>query len=350
MTYDIFISYRRTDNEGKTSGRDIARSIKKELELRGYKVFFDYSECTDGEFENAIIPAIRECKFFLLILTKDSLDRCAQENDWVRREIREAIETNRKIIPIVPDGQFQKYPINLPIDISSIKEIQNSPIDMGALFEKSIDKLEEDRLKQKKSLKINKIWLYIIVVIVGISIWLFWSKGIEKNTVANNTTQVNDIDSIFNLANNLSAKGNNIGARSYYKKVTDYHLANNSYTRQYFHSYYMYLEFLRKDNMLESDARKFICDYNRIIKQIDENVKFDYLSASDSAWIVDVKMRCLYKLGYDYYYGLHNLDSSYFYMTEVEDYFSNCKDSLDSLKLEEIARIKQKWTIKKRKL
>ena len=56
--YDIFISYRRVDSEGRTSGRDIARTIKLELEKRGYKVFFDYSEIRDNEFENVILPAI----------------------------------------------------------------------------------------------------------------------------------------------------------------------------------------------------------------------------------------------------------------------------------------------------
>ena len=42
--YDIFISYRRVDSLGKVSGRDIARTLQKELQIRGYNVFFDYSE------------------------------------------------------------------------------------------------------------------------------------------------------------------------------------------------------------------------------------------------------------------------------------------------------------------
>ncbi len=52
-SYDIFISYRRTDSKGAVSGTNIARSIKQQLEIDGYndRVFFDYSEITDGEFE-----------------------------------------------------------------------------------------------------------------------------------------------------------------------------------------------------------------------------------------------------------------------------------------------------------
>ena len=47
--YDVFISYRRQENNG-TSNVTLARSIKLELEKRHYKVFFDYSECTDDYF------------------------------------------------------------------------------------------------------------------------------------------------------------------------------------------------------------------------------------------------------------------------------------------------------------
>ena len=67
--YDIFISYRRIDSEGRTSGRDIARTIKLELEKRKYKVFFDYSEIKDNEFEKTILPAVQNSRIFLLVLT-----------------------------------------------------------------------------------------------------------------------------------------------------------------------------------------------------------------------------------------------------------------------------------------
>lgn len=40
-TFDIFISYRRKDSDGKVSGRDIAARIKNAFEDRGYDVFFD---------------------------------------------------------------------------------------------------------------------------------------------------------------------------------------------------------------------------------------------------------------------------------------------------------------------
>ena len=77
--YDIFISYRRVDSEGRTSGRDIARTIKLELEKRGYIVFFDYSEIKDNEFEDVILPAIHNSVVFIVVLSKDALLRCSNE-------------------------------------------------------------------------------------------------------------------------------------------------------------------------------------------------------------------------------------------------------------------------------
>lgn len=145
-TYDIFISYRRIDSEGRTSGRDIARTIKLELEKRGYKVFFDYSEIKDNEFENVILPAVKYSKIFILILSKDALLRCSNEGDWVRREILTAIKSDSKIIPVSPDNAFSGWPQNFPEDLEYLKRQQISEVSMGSLFEVSIEKLEKDRI------------------------------------------------------------------------------------------------------------------------------------------------------------------------------------------------------------
>lgn len=143
--YDIFISYRRFDAEGRTGGRDIARTLKLELEKRGYKVFFDYSDIKDDDFEKVILPSIQQSKVFILVLSKDALNRCVHEGDWVRREIETAIRSGCKLVPISPDGAFAGWPDNLPDSIIPLTRQQISEVSMGPLFEKSIDKMEEDR-------------------------------------------------------------------------------------------------------------------------------------------------------------------------------------------------------------
>ena len=107
MEYDIFVSYRRVDSQGRVEGRDIARLLTKELKLYGYNVFFDYSEIKDNDFEDAILPAIRNCKIFILLLTANALVRCIDERDWVRREIMEAYNSGRKIISVNPGYEFK---------------------------------------------------------------------------------------------------------------------------------------------------------------------------------------------------------------------------------------------------
>lgn len=146
MNYEIFISYRRTDAEGNISGRDIARLLSKEFKLFGYNTFFDYSELKDCDFAQTIIPAVRNCKIFILVLTKDALLRCVNKGDWVRREIIEALANGIKIIPVNPDNLFNGWPENLPSEFDGIKTIQMSSVDMNSNFEVTVKHLIDTRI------------------------------------------------------------------------------------------------------------------------------------------------------------------------------------------------------------
>ena len=147
MQYDIFISYRRLNSEGHIEGRDIARLISKELKLYGYNVFFDYTEIRDNDFEQEILPAVRTCKVFMLILTADALTRCENQGDWVRREITEAHLSGRKIVTVNPDYSFNSFPHHLPEELQFIKTVQMSSIDMGPNFEITVEKMVRDRIQ-----------------------------------------------------------------------------------------------------------------------------------------------------------------------------------------------------------
>lgn len=147
MEYDIFVSYRRIDPQGRVEGRDIARLLTKELKLYGYNVFFDYSEIKDNDFEEAILPAIRNCKIFILLLTANALIRCINERDWVRREIMEAYNSSKKIITVNPGYEFKGFPINLPKDLIFLETIQMSVIDVESNFEVTVKKMVQDRIQ-----------------------------------------------------------------------------------------------------------------------------------------------------------------------------------------------------------
>lgn len=112
MSEQIFISYRR-------EGGDVtAKLICEALKNRGFTVFYDYDSLHGGFFDSRILKAIEECNDFVLVLPPNSLDRCVNEDDWVRLEIRHALEHGKNIIPVLLPGF--SFPAKLPNDIAEV--------------------------------------------------------------------------------------------------------------------------------------------------------------------------------------------------------------------------------------
>ena len=140
--YDIFISYRR---EG---GADKARTLKTELESRGYKVFLDFDELKDGVFDKRIMDAIDSSPIFMFLLTPNSLERCVNEDDWVRKEIEYAVDNRKHIVPINPDRMFGSLPDNMSEKINKgLGQHQFTDVMFGQLFKASINELIKDRVR-----------------------------------------------------------------------------------------------------------------------------------------------------------------------------------------------------------
>lgn len=142
--YDIFISYRRI------GGAQYARILQLMLSQRGYKVFLDYDELTDGKFGEHIQEAIKSAPIFMLVLSKESLERCKNEDDWVRREIQLAISLNKHIIPINPDNMFDGIPEDIPNDIKEeVGTHQHSDISFGQTLGVTVDYMVKNRIVPK---------------------------------------------------------------------------------------------------------------------------------------------------------------------------------------------------------
>lgn len=142
--YDIFISYRRD------GGAQYARILQLMLTQRGYKVFLDYDELTDGKFGEHIQVAIKEAPIFMLVLSKDALARCKNEGDWVRREIQLAIAEGKHIIPINPDSSFDGIPDDIPEDIKNeVGTHQHSDINFGQTLGVTVDFMVSNRIVSK---------------------------------------------------------------------------------------------------------------------------------------------------------------------------------------------------------
>ena len=133
--YDVFISYRRA------GGVYFARLLRDNLEARGLRVFFDYEELQDGHFNEKIYTAIEESKNFIIVLAKDSLDRCSNEGDWVKNEILCALKKGVKIIPVKLD-EFV-YPEKQTLgELDEIRYIQAVPYNPD-YHDEAIDKIVE---------------------------------------------------------------------------------------------------------------------------------------------------------------------------------------------------------------
>jgi hypothetical protein len=86
-TIDVFISYRRQ------GGSDLASLIYFALKTKGYKVFLDVQSLRGGKFGENLKTSIQESRNFVLLLTKDALSRCTDEDDWIRLEIEMALKS-----------------------------------------------------------------------------------------------------------------------------------------------------------------------------------------------------------------------------------------------------------------
>lgn len=331
----VFISHKR--NEGKVSFD--ATWFESALLEKGFKVFMDVHEDYIGNFPKVLAEKVKSSNVFLLVLPSDrDLNYLCDEKNWVHKEILYAlrkVEYDEKLIRILPVSFKNNITFPPKEKLGEIAAIS----DFSILY---CDINDQERSKQKlykaigyKSCKFSYTWKTIIFLILCLLVGLFMKKELMPNILFDDEDAV----ALFELANKQSANNENVKAMNSYKKVKDYWETQNEYTRNYFHSYFMYLE-LSRDFM---EGHDLVSEYKNIINGIEQNVKFEFLSESDAIDYNQIKMNTEFELGYDYFYKLHNLDSAWHYMKQTEQYFVETKDSA---KLKEIDKIRRKWTIK----
>jgi len=171
--YDIFICYRRH------GGFETAQLIDQHLKNLGYKVFLDLENLRGGKFNTQLLEVIRNCKDFIVILPNEGLDRCFNEDDWVRQELECAIENNKNIVPVLLRG-FQ-FPDSLPDSIKDIKNFNGVSASDHQYFDASLEKIR-NFLKSKKGFNNKKVKSLLIIIfslmifISGIIGFIEWQK------------------------------------------------------------------------------------------------------------------------------------------------------------------------------
>ena len=146
--YDVFVSYRRERLE-------TARSLVQALEKRGLRVFFDLEELDDGDFNEELYDAIDQSKNAIFLMTEGALDGCVRVGDWVRNELEHVLLKEIKLILVNPSDVTVSFPDTLPQSLQKIKKIQVTKLDLGTLFNDSVNKivkrLEDVRLAGQKA-------------------------------------------------------------------------------------------------------------------------------------------------------------------------------------------------------
>lgn len=164
---DIFISYRR-------SSYAIAKIIELKLRTSGFTVFFDTESLHIGKFNQQLFEAIDNCRYFIIVLSPNALDRCCSEDDWVRLEIVHALESNKNIIPIIIDDFI--WPNPMPVGLEELCNYQAvSAPSGGELLDMAIKRVQEHYLQKnyrpynliKKSIIFGCVLLMSLFIIFG---------------------------------------------------------------------------------------------------------------------------------------------------------------------------------------
>ena len=185
--YDVFISYRRD------RGSIAAEKIQHDLERRGFVCFRDKDSIQTGKYGHQIRQAIRQARYFIMVLTDGSVERCCDlsKDDWVREEIKEALRPRwfcpkDVVVPVVPEGEKQDFPsdneleaqgLRLPAEIKEIREYQISKIAMSDYFDGCMNQLVEKRLggAPRHGLigGIRRLWAPILIglAVIGALVW-----------------------------------------------------------------------------------------------------------------------------------------------------------------------------------
>lgn len=111
----LFISYRR---KSWPFTHRLAEELRERLEA---EIFVDFTGVDEDNFERSILRNLRASDAMLLVVSDQTFapDRIHRDDDWVRREIREALTHDIPIVLVCVDALLP--PADLPEDIAAVR-------------------------------------------------------------------------------------------------------------------------------------------------------------------------------------------------------------------------------------
>ena len=118
----VFLCYRRQVSWA------LARLVGDNLNAHGFDVFIDVAGVGGGEFDRVLLREIAARTCFLVLLEPRSLDRFAEPDDWLRREIAHALTDGRHVVPLLASGATMPRAQDLPADIARLPSYNALPV------------------------------------------------------------------------------------------------------------------------------------------------------------------------------------------------------------------------------
>ena len=116
----FYISYRRGSGEG------FAELLREGLISEGRDdIFMDTGKADTEEKRAKLRKEIAACDIFLIALSVNALEDCAEPGDLFRMEIETALGKRKTIVPVT--GEEYVWPKKLPASIRSLRELESVP-------------------------------------------------------------------------------------------------------------------------------------------------------------------------------------------------------------------------------
>ncbi len=164
-TYDIFICYKETDNQGKrTLDSVLAQEIYYQLEKEGYKVFFSRLTLEDKagtEYEPYIFAALNSASVMLVIGTRaEHFNAVWVKNEWSRFLALAENRYDKVLIPCYREMNAYELPEELAVlqaqDMGKIGFLQDLLHGLKKIFSGNKNRKEKTGYKPRESTKHTK--------------------------------------------------------------------------------------------------------------------------------------------------------------------------------------------------
>lgn len=149
----IFISYRRSDTQ------DFAGRLADRLRVTPGidRVFIDVEDIAPGDtFPSRLASALAESDVCLIVIgprwsgpRQGASARLFDGDDFVRREVREALATDSRSLPVLANGAIMPAAAELPDDLVGLLDLNAVSIRHGD-FDRDVDSLIDVLLRRKK--------------------------------------------------------------------------------------------------------------------------------------------------------------------------------------------------------